>query len=193
MSPATISHVGVIHTIDKPRCIGRNPKFLCRLCKGNCLTRLIPATAVVREARSLSDSPSGSESSLVSQHSNPSLIDTTVVPMQSLSNTTLVLRGDAPFNHVISISSPVPSEQQSIPLSQSMLPPIPMEVSFEWNDLVEHQLPSSTPFQIRGILRYIVENVTSASILSSSTWKDLGFPNLVLVVCELLTFHRSPA
>jgi hypothetical protein len=113
--------------------------------------------------------------------------------MQSSVNPTLLLGGDASFDHVLSISSPVPSEQGSIPLSSSTLPPSPRVVSFDWNDLVEPQLPSSTPFQIRGILRYIVDKVTSASILSSSTWKDLGFPKLVSVICELLTFDRSPA
>jgi hypothetical protein len=70
--------------------------------------------------------------------------------------------------HVLSISSPVPSEQGSIPLSLSTLPPIPRMVSFDWNDLVEPHLPSSAPFQIRGILRYIVDEVSYASILSSS-------------------------
>jgi hypothetical protein len=55
---------------------------------------------------------------------------------------------------------------------------------------VGYQIPSSTPFQIRGVLRYIIEKVTSASILSSSTWKYLGFPKLVSVVHKLLTFHK---
>jgi hypothetical protein len=74
-----------------------------------------------------------------------------------------------------------------------MLPPIPRVVSFDWNDIVEPQLPSSTPFQIRSILRYIVDKVTSASILSSSTWKALGLPKLMSTICELLSFDRSPA
>jgi hypothetical protein len=113
--------------------------------------------------------------------------------MQSSVNPTLLLEGDASFDHVLSISSSVPSSLGSIPLSSSMLPPSPRVVSFDWNDLVEPRLPSSTPFQIRGILRYIVDKVTSASILSSSTWKALGFPKLVSALRKLLTFHRSPA
>jgi hypothetical protein len=74
-----------------------------------------------------------------------------------------------------------------------MLPPSPREVSFDWDGLVGYQIHSSTPFQIRGFLRYVIEKVTYEIILSSLTWKDLGFPKLVLVVCELLTFHRSHA
>jgi hypothetical protein len=72
--------------------------------------------------------------------------------MQSLVNTTLLLGGDASFDHVLRIFIYVPSEQGSIPLSLSMLPPSPRVVSFDWNDLVEPQLPSSMPFQIRGVL-----------------------------------------
>jgi hypothetical protein len=87
--------------IENPRHIIHKPKFLCRLCKGYHLTRLCPATVVVQEAWSLPRGPSGSESSLVSQHSNPSLVDTTVVPMQSLVDTTLLFGGDAFLDHVV--------------------------------------------------------------------------------------------
>jgi hypothetical protein len=72
--------------------------------------------------------------------------------MQSLVNPTLLLEGDASFDHVLIISSFVPSSLRSISLSSSMLPPIPRVVSFDWNDLVEPRLHSSTHFQIRGIL-----------------------------------------
>jgi hypothetical protein len=113
--------------------------------------------------------------------------------MQSSVNPTLILEGDASFDHVLSISILVPSEQEIIPLSSSILPPSPRVVSFYWNDLVEPQIPSSTPFQIRIILRYIVDKVTSTSILSSPTWKDLGFPKLVSDICEFLTLDISPA
>jgi hypothetical protein len=77
MSPATTSHVRGIHAIEKPRRIRRKPKFF----KGDHLTHLCPPIVVVQEARSLPGGPSGSESSLVSQHSNPSFIDTMVVSM----------------------------------------------------------------------------------------------------------------
>jgi hypothetical protein len=72
-------------------------------------------------------------------------------------------------------------------------------VSFDWNDLVEPHLPSSTPFQIRAkvnsknIYQCIVDKGASASILSSSTWKDLGSPELVFASDELLDFGRRPS
>jgi hypothetical protein len=247
VSPTIASHVGGIHTIEKPSHVRRNPKFICRLCKGDHLTCLCPATVVVQEARSFPGGPSGSESSLASQ---PSLVDTRVMlmqflvdtslplgddasldlvvshpvqptveevvvlmqssvdptlllesdkpkevtsPMQCSVNPTLLLEGDASFDHVLSISSSIPSSLGSIPLSSSMLPPSPRVVSFDWNYLVEPQIPSSKPFQIRGILRYIVYKVTSVSILSSSTWNDLDFLKLVSALRKLLTFRRSPA
>jgi hypothetical protein len=276
MSPATASHARGIHMIEKPLCIRRKPKFLCRLCKGDHLTHLCHATIVV-QAWYFPGGPLCYESSLVSQ---PYLVDTTVMPMQYLADTTLLLgsdaspklvilhlvqpvvmlmqsladttpvlgidasldlvvshsiqpmveevvvpmqssvnptlllksnkskevtlsmqflvnptlllRGDAYFDHVLSISSYVPSTQERILLSRSILPLSLRVVSSYWNDLVEPLLLSSTPFQITRILLYIVDKVTSSSILSSSTWKALGFPKIVSTICELLTFDRSP-
>jgi hypothetical protein len=101
-SPATASHVGAIDMIEKPICIVSNPKFLCRLCKGDHLTCLCPAIAVVQEAGSLSGGPSSSGLSFVSQQSNPSLVDTTVMTMQYLADTTLVLGGYASLDYVVS-------------------------------------------------------------------------------------------
>jgi len=40
--PTTTSHVGGIDSIEKPRRIGRKPKFPCNLCKGYHLTHLCP-------------------------------------------------------------------------------------------------------------------------------------------------------
>jgi hypothetical protein len=114
------------------------------------------------------------------------------LPMQSSVNPTLLLGSDASFDHVLSISSYVTYEQRSIPLSSSTLPPSPRVVSFDWNDLVEPHLPSSTPFWIRGILRYIVDKVSSVSILSSSAWKILGSPKIVLNTSVLSDSDRSP-
>jgi hypothetical protein len=66
--------------------------------------------------------------------------------MQSSVNHTLLLKGDVSFDHVLSISSFVPPEQGSIPLSSITLPPSPRVVSFDWNDLVEPRIHYSTPF-----------------------------------------------
>jgi hypothetical protein len=77
------------------------------------------------------------------------------------------------FDHVLIISSSIPSEQGRIPLSSSTLPPIPRMVSFDSND--------------------IVDDGSSARILSSSSWKVLGYPKLVSATYDLLNFDRSPA
>jgi hypothetical protein len=72
-------------------------------------------------------------------------------------------------------------------------------VSFDWNDLVEPCLPSSTPFQIRvevnstNIYRCIVDEGAFASILSSLVWKVLGYTKLVSASHELLAFDRRPS
>jgi hypothetical protein len=87
-SPATASHVEGIHTIEKPRRVRCKPNFLYRIFKGDHLTCLCPTTAVVPEVWSSLRGPSGSESSLVSQHFVSPLIDATIMPMQSLPNTT---------------------------------------------------------------------------------------------------------
>jgi hypothetical protein len=86
--------------IDKPRRIRRKTNFLCRFCKGYHLTRLCPTIAMVQEAWSFPRGPSGSESYLVSKHSNPSFFDIEVVLMQSLASTTLIFVGDAFLDHV---------------------------------------------------------------------------------------------
>jgi hypothetical protein len=58
----------------------------------------------------------GFESSLVSQHSNPFLVDTTVVPMQSSVDNTLVFGSDASLDHVVShhVQPTVVSMQSSV-------------------------------------------------------------------------------
>jgi hypothetical protein len=72
-------------------------------------------------------------------------------------------------------------------------------VSFDWNDLVEPRLPFAAHFQIRvevnstNIYRCIVDEGTSISILSSSVWKVLGYPELVSSSHELLAFDRCPS
>jgi len=89
------------------------------------------------------------------------------------------------IEYVFSISSSVLLEQGGIPLTSSTPPPSPRMASFYWNDLVEPHLPSYTPFQIsvevnsKKNYRCIVDEGSSASILSSSSWKALGSPTLV--------------
>jgi hypothetical protein len=92
--------------------------------------------------------------------------------------------------HVLIISN---STQERVLLSLSTLPPSLREVPFDWYGIMGYLIPYSTPFQIRGILQNIVDKVTSTSILSSLTWKYLGFHKLVSATYELLTFHINPS
>jgi hypothetical protein len=78
-------------------------------------------------------------------------------------------------------------------------PPSPRMVSFDWNDLVEPCLHSSKPFQIRvevnstNIYQCIVDEGSSASILSSLVWKALGSLELVSTSHELWDFDIRPS
>jgi hypothetical protein len=106
------------------------------------------------------------------------------------------LGSEVSTNYVSSISSLVLSEQGGILIIPSTPPPSPKMVSFDWNDLVEPHLPSAAPFQIRvevnstNMYRCIVDEGSSASILSSSVWKVLGSLELVSSSHELLAFDR---
>jgi hypothetical protein len=119
--------------------------------------------------------------------------------MQSSFDPTLLLGSDVSIDHVFSISNSIPYEQGDFLLILSMLPPNSRMVSFDWSNLVETNLPSLTPFQIRvevnskNIYRCIVDEGASASILSSSAWQALGSPKLVSTTNELLDFDRRPS
>jgi hypothetical protein len=119
-----------------------------------------------------------------------------VMLMQSLADPTLLLGSDMSTDYVFIISSSVLSEQGGISFTLSTPPPSPRMVSFDWNDLVETHLPSSTNFQIsvevnsKNIYRCIVDEGASASILSSSAWKSLDSPKLLFASHELLDFDR---
>jgi hypothetical protein len=102
-------------------------------------------------------------------------------------------------DYVFIISSSVLSEQGGISHILSTPSPSPSMVSFDWNDLIELRLPSSTPCQIRievnstNIYRCIADEGASASILSSSVWKVLGSLKLVSASHELLDFEKHPS
>jgi hypothetical protein len=122
-----------------------------------------------------------------------------VTPTQCFVDPTLLLGSDVSTEYFFSISILVLSEQGKIPLTSSTTPPSPRMVSFDWNDLVGHRLPSSAPFQIRvevnakNIYQCIVDEGASTSIFSSSTWKALSSPELVFASHELLDFDRHPS
>ena len=90
------------------------------------------------------------------------------------------------------------SRQEEI-LSVSTEPSPSTEViSFDWSNLTESCLHSSVPFQIvvnvtaRQILLSIVDEGASVSILSSTTWQDLGSPHLVPSTGQILSFNHRP-
>ena len=71
-------------------------------------------------------------------------------------------------------------------------------ISFDWSNLTESHIHSSVPFQIvvnvtaRRILRTIVDEGASISILSSTTWKALGSPQHVPSTDQILAFNHRP-
>ena len=106
-------------------------------------------------------------------HPTQPLVVKVVMPMQSSDDPTPTLGSEVSTNYVFIVSSSVLSEQGGISYILSTPSPSPSMVSFDWNDLIELRLPSSTPFQIRvevnstNIYRCIVDEGASTSILSS--------------------------
>jgi hypothetical protein len=71
-------------------------------CEGSHLTHLFLVTTGIIEVWGSPKGPSGFEASIVSQHSIPSLVDTTIMPMQSSTDTSFPLGVDASFDLVVS-------------------------------------------------------------------------------------------
>jgi hypothetical protein len=147
--PATASHVGGIDTIEKPRQIGHKPKFPCNICKGDHLTHLCPAIVMVRRAWSLSEGPSSSESSSVSQQPIQSLVDEVVMSMQYSVDTTLILGGDASLDHVVSHPIQPMVEEVVMPM-QSLVDPTLLLESDESTKVVSLMQSSVDPTLLSG-------------------------------------------
>jgi hypothetical protein len=176
--------------IEKPRHIGRKPKFLCRLCKGGHLTRLCPATVVVQEAQSLSDSPSGSESSLVSQHSNPSLVDTMVMSMQYLADTTLVLG----VMHLLTMLSRILFNQRSCRCNLRPTPLLFLGSDASLDHVVSHPIQP----MVEEVVMPMQSSVDPTLLLESDKSKEVTLsmqssvnPTLLLGVMHLSTMSLA--
>ena len=71
-------------------------------------------------------------------------------------------------------------------------------ISFDWSNLTKSRLHLSVPFQIvvnvtaRWILRTIVDEGASISILSPTVWQDLGSRQLVPATNQILAFNQRP-
>jgi hypothetical protein len=102
VQPTTSSHVGGIDFVEKPRQIGRKPKFPCNLYKGDHLTHLCPSLLEVQRFWSLSARSSNSGSSAVSSQSIQPLVEKVVTLMQSSTDPTLLLGGEVPLDHLVS-------------------------------------------------------------------------------------------
>jgi hypothetical protein len=74
-----------------------------------------------------------------------------------------------------------------IPPSPAKPPPSNEVILFYWGSLTGPRLPSHIPFKIivqvsgQDIPQTLIDEGASISILSSIAWKDLGYPQLVLV------------
>jgi hypothetical protein len=74
-----------------------------------------------------------------------------------------------------------------IPPSLMELPPSNEVILFDWGALTGPRLPSHIPFNItiqvcgQDVPQMLIDEGSSVSILSSITWKALGYPQLVPV------------
>jgi hypothetical protein len=122
VKPTTASHTGGINSIEKPRRIGRKPKFPCKLCKGDHLIHLCPGIPEVQILWSLSASSSDSEYFEVSSQSIQPLVEKVVIPMQSSVDPTPLLEGEVPLDLVV--SHPIqPLVEKVVMLMQSSTDP----------------------------------------------------------------------
>lgn len=106
---------------------------------------------------------------------------------------TLILESDV-MTTCIFFTSSSKIIQGDILCTLSAFPPSSRIAYFVWNSLVESHLRSSTPFQIKAkvnlcmVQQCIIVEGDSSSILSPSSWKGLGSPNLLLATNQLLAF-----
>jgi hypothetical protein len=67
-------------------------------------------------------------------------------------------------------------------------------ITFDWDQLIQARLPSSTPFKIQVIIntftvyQCIIDDGESSCIMSSSAWKQLVSPTLIPSMTELISF-----
>jgi hypothetical protein len=116
-----------------------------------------------------------------------------VAPMQFLVDPALLVLVLYLLCHVLRISITSYFEQERVLLFLSSLPPSLDEVPFDWDGLVGYPMPPPMSFPGRDIIRYNTEMITSVSTFPSSTWRDLGLPEIVSILCKIPTFHKRSA
>lgn len=170
-------------------------KFSCKLWSQNHITHIFPH--IEESYQSLEDSvisqqqpPSSSQETCSKQ----SLIEEVFELEKSSTSPTLSLESDENTTHVLIVGS-IFFCQGVISL---MEPPISPEIiSFDWNSLLEHPLPSYVPFQIivevlsSMIYQTIIDEGPYISILSSMACQAIDSPNLETTLSHLLAFNRS--
>jgi hypothetical protein len=147
MSPMVVNDVG---GIEKPVHLRRKPKFLCRNCEGDHLTRLCPATVGIPEVWGSPKGPSNSEASVVSPHHVSLLIDMTLMSLQSYLDHTPVVEGDVSSIPVIMHPLQPKVEEVVVPV-QSLVNPTPF---LEGDASSNHVfiIPDNAPFEHKRVL-----------------------------------------
>ena len=80
---------------------------------------------------------------------------------------------------------------RGIPPSPMKTPPSNEAILFYWSVLTGPRIPSHIPFKITvqvcrwDVPQMLINKGASVSILSSITWKTLGYPHLVMVILIL--------
>ena len=93
--------------------------------------------------------------------------------------------------HGDNLPIPLPQEGSSseiYPVVYSVPPPSNLVISFDWKLLGRSHLPSNVPFRIivqaykMIMVGTIIDEGASMSIISSTAWKELGSPSLLLEI-----------
>ena len=109
------------------------------------------------------------------------------VPEDTLPDSVMEVMKDAPSSIV------TPREYH---LGSMVAPPSSLVASFEWSQFAGYRLLSYVPFEIKAqtsslvVLRTVIDEGASISVLSSTTWQDFGSPSLVPITQNLLAFNR---
>jgi len=125
-------------------------------------------------------------------HSDPKESSDHIAHVLLISSDSHESKSDPPIPVVQESPSPIPTKHGG---NHMILPPSSFVIFFDWGPLTAFRLPSYVPFQITVQAYYMVVHSTildegaSVSIMSSTTWKALGSPQLVPVTQNLLAFN----
>ena len=107
------------------------------------------------------------------------------------------LEGNPPIPKVHERSSSFPIEQWGNSRVPTTPPPSSLVTSFDYSQLSGYRLPSYVSFQITlqayhmDIPSTLIDKGAYVSILSSTAWQALGYPQLIPVTQNMLAFNRG--